>query len=242
MPDVGRSRSDVRLRLLGEQNHGFAKAHAGAPTSGIRSAYDRAVRLMRSPARAAFDLDAEPTRVRDAYGRNLFGQGCLLARRLVERGVPFVEVHLGRVRGAFAGWDTHAGNFEALKALCGTLDPAWAALMSDLERRGLLATTTVIWLGEFGRTPRINGGKGRDHFPNAWSAVVGGGGVAGGQAVGRTSKDGMTVEALPVGVPDLQATVFTLLGIAPTKQNMSNIGRPIPVVERGGKPVKEVLA
>ena len=110
----------------------------------------------------AFDLSEEPLQIRDAYGRNLFGQGCLLARRLVERGVPFVEVTLG-------GWDTHNSNFDAVKRQCGILDPAWGQLMTDLDARGLLETTTIIWMGEFGRTPRINQGQGRDHFPNAWS-------------------------------------------------------------------------
>jgi len=151
-----------------------------AAVAGVAAAYERAVRLMRSPARSAFDLQHESDRLRDAYGHNLFGQGCLLARRLVERGVPFVEVFLGRVPGAFAGWDTHAGNFDALRALCGALDPAWGTLLADLADRGLLETTTVVWMGEFGRTPRINGGKGRDHYPNAWSVVLGGGGVKGG--------------------------------------------------------------
>jgi uncharacterized protein (DUF1501 family) len=208
----------------------------------VDAAYDRAVRLMRSPARAAFDLDDEPAKLRDAYGRNLFGQGCLLARRLVERGVPFVEVFLGRVRGAFAGWDTHAKNFDALKSLCGILDPAWGTLMADLKDRGLLDTTLVVWMGEFGRTPRVNGNAGRDHYPNAWSVVLGGGGIKGGQAIGKTGADGGTVEDRPVGVPDLLATVCTALGIDPARQHLSNIGRPIRVVDKAGKPVGEALA
>jgi hypothetical protein len=236
------AQASARLRLLEEQNQGFTNRYPGPATSGVDAAYLRAIRLMKSSARTAFDLHQEPDRVRDAYGRNLFGQGCLLARRLVEQGVPFVEVHLGRVPGAFAGWDTHAQNFESLKALCGVLDPAWGSLMADLKDRGLLETTTVLWMGEFGRTPRINGGNGRDHYPNAWSAVLGGGGVKGGQVLGRTSNDGATVEEHPVGVPDLLATVCSLLGIDPTKKNQSNIGRPIPIVDRGGKPIREVLA
>jgi uncharacterized protein (DUF1501 family) len=164
-----------------------------------------------------------------------------LARRLVERGVPFVEVSLGRVEGAFAGWDTHARNFTSLKSLCGVLDPAWSMLLRDLDERGLLKTTTVVWMGEFGRTPRINPQSGRDHYPNAWSVVLGGGGIRGGQAVGETSADGAEVKNRPVSVPDLLATVCRALGVDPTKSNLSNIGRPIHIVDRGATPVKEAL-
>ena len=230
------------MRLLGEQNAGFTQAYTSGAVGGLDAAYDRAVRLMRSPARAAFELDDEPQKLRDAYGRNLFGQGCLLARRLVERGVPFVEVFLGRVPGAFGGWDTHAGNCDALKALCGVLDPAWATLMSDLADRGLIDTTTVVWMGEFGRTPRINGGHGRDHYPNAWSAVLGGGGIQGGQVIGRTDKSGGTVEDRPVSGPDFLATVCKAIGVDPTRQNQSNIGRPIRIVDRTAEPITEALA
>src|SRR5205085_12035366 len=128
------------------------------------------------------------------------GQGCLLARRLVEGGVPFVEVTLD-------GWDTHVNNFDAVKNLCGILDPAWSDLMADLKERGLLDSTLIVCMGEFGRTPKINPQKGRDHFPNAWSAVLAGGGIKGGQAIGRTSKDAMQVEDRPCNVPDLLATM-----------------------------------
>ena len=110
-----------------------------------------------------------------------------MARRLVERGVPFVEVSLSLVGRGSYGWDTHANNFEAVKGLSAELDAGWASLMSDLKQRGLLESTTIVWMGEFGRTPQINGQAGRDHFPRAWSCVLGGGGIAGGQAYGRTS-------------------------------------------------------
>ena len=191
--------------------------------------------MLRSTAVEAFNLDVEPGALRDAYGRNPFGQGCLLARRLVERGVPFVEVTLD-------GWDTHQNNFDAVKNLCGVLDPAWAALMSDLKDRGLLDSTLIVWMGEFGRTPKINPQKGRDHFPNAWSTVIAGGGIKGGQAVGKTSKDGTTVEERVTPTVDLLATVCSAVGIDFEKQNMSNVGRPIRIVEKGAKPVTEVLA
>jgi uncharacterized protein (DUF1501 family) len=236
------SRAAERAAVLQTMNEEFAGAYDALPTRSLHTAYARALKLMHSPARRAFDLDEEKPAVRDAYGRNLFGQGCLLARRLVERGVPFVEVALSRVPFAFAGWDTHQRNFDALKGLCGLLDPAWAMLMSDLRDRGLLSSTTVLWMGEFGRTPRINPQAGRDHYPNAWSVVLGGGGIKGGQVIGRTGKDGSSVEDRPVSVADLLATVCQALGIDPKKTNRSNIGRPIPIVERGANPIKEALA
>jgi uncharacterized protein (DUF1501 family) len=233
--NVSPTRMSDRLALLDESEADFLAARPGAATMSHKSAYQRAVRLMRESAARAFDLSDEDEKLRDRYGRTRFGQGCLLARRLVERGVPFVEVTLG-------GWDTHDNNFAQVKNLCGTLDPAWAALMADLKDRGLLDTTTVVWMGEFGRTPVINPRNGRDHYPNAWSVVLGGGGIRGGQAFGRTSASGLEVEERPVSVPDLLATVCLALGIDPSKQNMSNVNRPIRVVDPSGKPVKEVLA
>jgi uncharacterized protein (DUF1501 family) len=153
----------------------------------------------------------------------------------VERGVPFVEVTLD-------GWDTHQNNFDAVKTQCGILDKAWATLMDDLKERGLLDSTLVGWMGEFGRTPKINPQKGRDHFPDAWSAVLAGGGIRGGQAYGRTSKDGLKVEEHPCSVPDLLATICVALGVDPEKQNLSNVGRPIRIVDKAGKPLTGVLA
>jgi uncharacterized protein (DUF1501 family) len=149
--------------------------------------------------------------------------------------VPFVEVNLGN-------WDTHQNNFDLVKNLCGTLDKGWAALMGDLKERGLLDSTLIVWMGEFGRTPRINGNRGRDHFPNAWSTVLAGGGIKGGQAVGRTSKDGTTVEDRLTTTTDLLATACAALGIDHTRQNMSNVGRPIAIVDKGASVVKEVVA
>jgi hypothetical protein len=236
------AQSRARLELLRQTEGDFATRHDSATAQGARAAYDRAIRLMQSKAASAFDLREEPAKLRDAYGRNLFGQGCLLARRLVERGVPFVEVFLGRIPGAYNGWDTHTTIPESLKALGGVLDPAWATLLQDLQEHGLLETTLVAWMGEFGRTPRINPGAGRDHYPNAWSVVLGGGGIKGGQVVGRTSKDGSNVEDRPVAVPDLLATVCKALGVDPLKQNISNINRPIRIVHKAGAPLKEVLA
>src|SRR5205823_489371 len=145
--------ADARLDLLRQVQRDFQASHPDAPAASHLSAYEGAVRLMRTSAAKAFELDEEKAALRDAYGRNLFGQGCLLARRLVERGVPFVEVTLSSVPGAPAGWDTHDRNFDQVKSLCGVLDPAWATLVDDLKEHGLLESTTIVWMGEFGRTP-----------------------------------------------------------------------------------------
>jgi hypothetical protein len=233
--EVTSARADDRLALLRDLEADFLRHRPGPTGDSHRAAYAAAIRLMKPETAKAFDLSDEKPELRDHYGRNLFGQGCLLARRLIERGVPFVEVTLD-------GWDTHQNNFDAVKNLCGVLDPAWATLMADLKDRGLLDSTLIACMGEFGRTPKINTNKGRDHFPDAWSAVLGGGGIAGGQTVGRTTKDGTKVEDRPVGVPDLLATVCQALGIDHEKQNLSNVGRPIRVVDKAGSPIREVLA
>jgi hypothetical protein len=231
---------DDRLRLLRQMQDEFVAEYPSAAASSHQTAYRRAERLMRTAAGRAFDLDSEPAKVRDAYGRNPFGQGCLLARRLVERGVAFVEVSLGGAGGF--GWDTHSNNFETVRELSQVLDPAWATLMEDLKARGLLESTLIVWMGEFGRTPTINGDKGRDHFPKAWSAVLGGGGIKGGQVIGTTSAGGDAIERRPVTVPDFLATVCLALGIDPTNSNLSNVGRPISIVDKAARPLKEVVA
>lgn len=144
-------------------------------------------------------------------------------------------------RGLARRWDTHDDNFPRVESLSAILDKAWSALLQDLKERGRLGTTLVIWMGEFGRTPVINPRQGRDHYPKAWSVVVGGGGIRGGQVVGRTSDDAMTVEDRPVSAPDLLATICLALGLDPRKQNMSNVGRPIRLADPNAKPLHEVL-
>jgi hypothetical protein len=240
--EVGRAQADARLELARGLQRDFGASHPGLIAQSQQSAYERAARLMRPEAARAFDLQGESPALRDAYGRNLFGQGCLLARRLVERGVPFVEVTLSSVAGAPLGWDTHSQNFDQVQKLSAVLDPAWATLMQDLQDRGLLDSTLIVWMGEFGRTPQINPQRGRDHFPNAWTTVLGGGGIKGGQMVGKTSKDGLAVEGQPVSVPDFLATVCKALGVDPTRQNLSNVGRPIRLADAGAHPLQEVLA
>jgi hypothetical protein len=233
--EIGKDQTDARMDLLRHVQHDFLAGHPDRPALSHQSAYDRALRLMRTAAAKAFDLDAEKAPVRDAYGRNLFGQGCLLARRLVERRVPFVEVTLN-------GWDTHGQNASTVKNLSQTVDAAWAALMRDLKERGLLETTLIVWMGEFGRTPKFPRPDGRDHWPNSFSAVLAGGGIKGGQVIGDTGPDGMGIKERPVAVPEFLATICQALGIDHQKQNISNVGRPIRIVAPGTKAMQEALS
>ena len=229
--------------VLNERQSLLNMLRQGAPSSSTAaikhaSVYDQAMRMVETRGEGAFELDEEKTELRDAYGRNRFGQGCLLARRLVERGVPFVEVTLDR--SADASWDSHLNNFRTVTSMCEILDPAWSTLLSDLRDRGMLESTLVMWMGEFGRTPKINPNRGRDHFPDAWSVALAGGGISGGQVYGATTKDGMEVADRPVNAPDLYATMLEGLGIDSTGDNaMGN--RPIPLVDEGGTPIRELL-
>jgi hypothetical protein len=238
-------RSAARIKLHSEWEQDFLAERPSAAAQSHHAAYRRAVAMMRSKAAKAFDLDAEKKELRDSYGQNLFGQGCLLARRLVESGVPFVEVTLSAAPGVNngIGWDTHQDNFTTVQKLSQVLDAGWSTLMADLKDRGLLDSTLVVWMGEFGRSPKIDVGRtGRDHWATSWSTVLAGGGIKGGQVVGRTSADGAAVEDRPVTVRDFLATVCQALGLDVTKQNTSNVGRPIRLVDTGAEPVKEVLA
>jgi hypothetical protein len=233
--EIGKDQTAARIDLLGQVQRDFLADHPDLPALGHQNAYDRAVRLMRTSAAKAFDLDEEKAAVRDSYGRNLFGQGCLLARRLVERHVPFVEVTLN-------GWDTHGQNAATVKNLSQTVDAGWAALMRDLKERGLLDTTLIVWMGEFGRTPKFPRPDGRDHWPNSFSAVLAGGGIKGGQVIGDTGPDGASIKDRPVTVPEFLATICQALGIDHQKQNLSNVGRPIRIVAPGTKAVREALS
>jgi uncharacterized protein (DUF1501 family) len=192
---------------------------------------------MQSRQAQAFNLSQETQSTRSAYGTGNFGQGCLLARRLIEQGVSFVEVGLG-------GWDTHQNNFERVQQLSRQVDPAMTQLVIDLRERGLLNDTLVIWMGEFGRTPRINSRTpqpGRDHYPRAWSLVLMGGGLPGGRVIGRTDSEGAVVTERPVSAIQFMATVCQALGIDSSKMNNTPNGRPVRIVERGGEPVQEVF-
>ncbi|MBI3861019.1 MAG: DUF1501 domain-containing protein [Planctomycetia bacterium] len=233
---VAAARSTQRLELLKAFQAPVTAQPARGPLLAHRTMLERALQLVSSDAGKAFDLSQETPTVRDKYGRGTFGQGCLLARRLVEQGVSFVEVSLGDG----GRWDTHSNNFATVRELSAELDAGWSSLMEDLESRGLLESTTIVWMGEFGRTPQINGSAGRDHFPAAWSAVLAGGGIRGGQSYGRTSADGMSVEDGRIDVGDLLATLCAAIGIDHTHLNVSEIGRPFRIAD--GKPVRAVLS
>lgn len=226
--------ADDRLGLLASIDAKFRSTHGAALADQHATVYKKAVQLMRSEKVKAFDLSGEPAALQKRYGDHAFGRGCLMARRLVETGVKYVEVTLG-------GWDTHFENNEAIKKLCGQLDPAMTTLVEDLEERGLLDETLVVWMGEFGRSPKFKG-KGRDHYAKAWSTMLLGGGVKRGQVIGRTDDVGATVAERPVSCADFMATVCTVLGIDPNKEQHLPDGRPLPIVEKGGKCVDEVFA
>lgn len=213
-----------RIDLLGQMNQQFLAQGSDRKAAEFASATQRALRMMRPEVIAAFDLEQEEDAVRDRFGRTIFGQGCLLARRLAERDVPFVEVSLG-------GWDTHYDNFGRVAGLSSQLDRGFASLMQDLSQRGMLAETLIVCLGEFGRTPKINANAGRDHWPKAWGVMLAGGPKCRGQVIGSTSDDGTVVESQPYQVPDLIATICRNMGIDPMKQNDSNVNRPIRIAD-----------
>lgn len=200
--------------------------------------YRRAMLLAEGPLASAFDLEQESDAVRRAYGVSQFGQGCLMARRLIEHGVPVVEISLSGQNNVL-GWDSHADNFTIVKNLSEQLDLGWSRLMTELKERGLLESTTIAWMGEFGRTPEINTNAGRDHFPDAWSCVLGGGNINGGAIIGKTSDDGKEVVDRPVTVPELLATVCAAVGVDPHRENISDQRRPIKIVD--GDPITELL-
>ncbi len=227
-----------RTSLLDQMEKAFYHEYQATAAVDHKTAIDRAVKLMHSKQAKAFDLSGEPAKAKEQYGSGKFAEGCLMARRLVEIGVPFVEVALG-------GWDTHQDNFTKVKALSGQVDAALSALVTDLKDRGLLDSTLVVWMGEFGRTPHINtrGDKpGRDHYPKAWTLAMFGGGIKGGRVIGKTDKEGATVEERPVKTGDFLATVCDVLGVDHTKENMAASGRPIRIVDKGSNPfTKEIV-
>ena len=196
-------------------------------------AYDRALALMKSPHLKAFDIAGESAETKKLYGDGAFSRACLMARRLVEAGSRFVEVRL-------ADWDSHSDNFNRQKGLMSQLDPGFAGLLEDLHRRSMLNETLVVWLSEFGRTPKVNAAQGRDHFTRAWSGVLAGGGIQGGRVVGSTTDDGLEAADRPVSVDDLYATLFDRLGIDPAKKVATPNGRSVKLLD-GGRPVRELL-
>jgi hypothetical protein len=232
-PGVDMVRFLKRKQALEALEDDFAARTGDPKIKSRRAVYARAIRMMYAPRLKAFDVADEPEATVRAYGDSDFGRGCLMARRLIEGGVRFVEVVLD-------GWDTHKDNFGRTEKLMGALDPAMASLVRELDERKLLDSTLVMCMGEFGRTPKINENDGRDHHPAAWSAVLAGGGVRGGVVVGATSEDGDKVVTRPTTVPDLMATAATLLGLDPQKEFTTPLGRPITITDNG-KPIREIL-
>ena len=231
---ISRERMLERLKLLDTLEGRFIRQDRGLAASEHAKVLEKTKALMTSEQMQAFEVNQEPQAVRDKYGTSGFGRGCLMARRLVEAGVPFVEVDLG-------GWDTHSDNFNRLETnLLPTLDQAMSALVADLADRDLLKTTAVLWMGEFGRTPRINGNTGRDHWANSWSVMIGGGGLKSGIAVGQTSPDGDRVEGKSYQPGDIWATVAQALGIPVKTVHKSKRGRPMKIAN-GGTPIKELI-
>jgi hypothetical protein len=226
-----------RVGLLEQMETAFYREQSFGGITDHKTNYERAVKLMQSKEAKAFDLSLEPSSAKSKYGSGNFANGCLMARRLIEVGVPFVEVGLG-------GWDTHTDNFDRVKKLSGQIDSAMAALISDLKDRGLLESTLVCWMGEFGRTPAINGRgakPGRDHYPKAWSLAMFGGGIRGGQTIGATDKEGAKVTDRQTSVQDFLATTCELLGIDYTKKNDTPVGRPITIVEKAKPFTKQIV-
>lgn len=225
MATLSDSDFDYRLGLSAKLDTGFQSAYNYKNVKNYADMYHDAIRVMKSDDLVAFDLSKEAESMHELYGEDTFGQGCLLARRLVEHGVRFVEVSLG-------GWDTHNDNFVRVAERCATLDAALGALIPDLERRGLLQDTMVVLTSEFGRTPKINTNNGRDHYPKAFSSVLWGGGVQGGQVYGKTDK-GIEVTENKVGVPDFNATIAYALGLPLDTVIYSPSKRPFTVADKG---------
>ncbi|MEC7224186.1 MAG: DUF1501 domain-containing protein [Verrucomicrobiota bacterium] len=223
-----------RLELADKMNSTFHGKFKQKQIKTYHGLYDEAIKLMTSEDLKAFDLKHEDVKVRDMYGQNGFGQGCLLARRLVEHHVRFVEVSMG-------GWDTHNDNFVSVESRCQILDSALAGLISDLERRGLLDSTLVALGTEFGRTPEINENTGRDHFPRAFTSLMAGGGVKGGFVYGETDRKAHTVKEGVVTPGMFNATIGHALGLPTERVVTSPSGRPFTIGDEA-KPVKEVFA
>lgn len=241
--DLDGARLDRRQNYVRELERLSRTLDATPPETD--SDLDRALRLITSPtAKQAFNLDEEPASVRQRYGARSIGQSCLLARRLIEHGVPFVTVNN-------VGWDTHTEMFMRLKegytgakvpvGLIPSLDIALTALVSDLADRGLLDETLVVVMGEFGRTPKLNTSAGRDHWPRVFSVLMAGGGVPGGQVIGSSDATAESPHDRPVTPSDLATTVYTLLGIDPELEMKTPDGRPVRLVPDQARAVRELI-
>jgi hypothetical protein len=232
---ISEQRMDARLKALAEMNRHFSQQTNHDPhVLGQQAVVEQAARLMRAEHLKAFGLEDESDKVVQSYGDNNFGKGCLVARRLVEKGVRFVEVTLD-------GWDTHDNNFERIAVLNKKLDQGYSALLDDLAQRKMLDSTMIVCLGEFGRSPKITAREGRGHHPQVWSAVLAGAGLRAGVVHGQSDDRGNKVIQDPVTVPDLFATMATLMGMDSAKVHYTNGGRPIAMTDHG-KAVQGIMS
>ena len=225
---------DRRLELLQRSERRFAKGLTDPLVSAKQSAFQRAVSLMRSSKAKAFDLVDEPASLREAYGEHKFGKACMMARRLIEEGVSFVEIF-------HRGWDDHEGAGQRVAKRCEWMDPAMSTLILDLKQRGMLDDTLIVWMGEFGRSPV----DGKGHYARAWTSFLAGGGLKTGQAVGKTDerskKPGGTVVDRPVRTAEFLATICRALGIDSSKEFLAAGNRPIPIVDKHAEPITELF-
>ncbi len=231
---IHHERGQKRLEILAEMNARASGRTGCEEMKAAEVALKDAVNLMESPALKAFELKEESQQTIDRYGDTEFGRGALLARRLVEKGVRFVQVNRG-------GFDNHGNIFEAMRNHGATMDPALASLIADLKANGKLSKTLIVVLSEFGRTPRINNNGGRDHWARVFSAFMAGGGIKGGSIVGATDADGMDPAERPVKVYDIHATICQALGIDITKELYTHDRRPMQIVRKGGQAISEIL-
>lgn len=223
---TGLRKQRTSLRRLEAFNQKFDKAHFDLAVERRHASLERVERMLTTPFVKALNVADASDQDRTRYGESQFGQRCLLARRLIESGVRFVEV-------THDGWDTHDDNFNNVARLCGEIDGPWANLIDDLKASGLWDETVVVWMGEFGRTPQINGNNGRDHFPKVTPVVLGGGGIRGGQIVGQTNETGLEISSGEVTVPDLFATLLQALGIDPAHEFRTEFGAIAPASDHG---------
>lgn len=227
-------RGNKRLEVLSSFNNRFSTKTTSKELVATGTSVDDALRLMQSPALKAFELENAKEETLERYGDNAFGRGCLVAKQLVETGVRFVMVHRG-------GFDTHMNNFEAMRNHGEVMDPALASLIHDLAESGMLEKTLVVMLSEFGRTPKINKDGGRDHYPNVFSGFMAGGGIKKGFVLGSSDEDGFMPKDNPVKIHDLHASFCHSLGIDPNKEVMTQLQRPMKLVDNG-KPISELFS
>lgn len=232
--DIPEARVDRRLELWRGLEQNFASTRGSAQVIGARAVGERAIAMTRAPELDAFDLEREPQASRARYGEGSFANGCLMARRLLEAGVSHVEVGM-------KGWDTHDDGFDRVRELSAELDRAASALIDDLIASGLWSETLLIWMGDFGRTPRINGRGGRDHFPQVSSVVLGGGPIRAGEVIGASSASGEEIAERPVSVGELYASVATALGVDGSETHVTPQGRPVTTVDEEAAVVGELF-